>query len=122
MNDSPGKQALFEGLVFNEEGELAAVDRVGGEPFYVVLDADFRRYVEAGVIDHHHVVMVTGPVEPYEHRSLAPAIRVIVHRAHSLPALAPARRLTPAASRPDTRAFAGQCSLRLLSRRRRPDR
>jgi hypothetical protein len=52
MNDSPGKQALFEGLVFNEEGELAAVDRVGGEPFYVVLDADFRRYVEAGVIDH----------------------------------------------------------------------
>ena len=52
MSNSPGKQALFEGLVFNEEGELAAVDRVGGEPFYVVLDADFRRYVEAGVIDH----------------------------------------------------------------------
>jgi hypothetical protein len=52
MSGSPGKQALFEGLVFNEEGELAAVDQVGGEPFYVVLDADFRRYVEAEVIDH----------------------------------------------------------------------
>ena len=52
MSDSSGKQALFEGLVFNDEGEPAAVDRVGGEPFYVVLDADFRRYVEAGVIDH----------------------------------------------------------------------
>lgn len=51
MSDSPGRQALFEGLVFNEEDEPAAVDWVGGEPFYVVLDADFRRYVEAQEID-----------------------------------------------------------------------
>ena len=52
MSDSPARQAMFEGLVFNEEGEPAVVDRVGGEPFYVVLDADFRRYVEAKVVDH----------------------------------------------------------------------
>ncbi len=51
MSDSPGRQALFEGLVFNEEDEPAVVDWVGGEPFYVVLDADFRRYVEAQEID-----------------------------------------------------------------------
>ena len=51
MSDSSGRQALFEGLVFNEEGQPAEVDRVGGEPCYVVLDADFRRYVEAEVID-----------------------------------------------------------------------
>jgi hypothetical protein len=51
MSNPPSRQALFEGLVFNQEGELAEVSRVGGEPFYVVLDADFRRFVEAEVID-----------------------------------------------------------------------
>lgn len=47
----PAKQPLFEGLVFNEEGEPAEVSWVGEEPFYVVLDSDFRRYVVAGEID-----------------------------------------------------------------------
>ena len=51
MSGSPKRQALFEGLVFNEQGEPAAVSWVGGEPFYVVMDADFRRYVESGLID-----------------------------------------------------------------------
>jgi hypothetical protein len=45
------RRALFEGLVFNEEGQPAEVGLVGGEPFYVVLDGDFRRYVESEVID-----------------------------------------------------------------------
>ena len=56
MSDSPGRQALFEGLVFNEQGEPAVVDRVGGEPFYIVLDAGFRRYAEAEVIDRQVLV------------------------------------------------------------------
>ncbi len=51
MSDSPGRKALFENLVFNEQGEPAEVVRVGSESFYVVLDGDFRRHVEAGVID-----------------------------------------------------------------------
>lgn len=51
MSDRPARQALFEGLVSNQEGEPVAVDWVGGEPFYVVPDAGFRRYVEAEVID-----------------------------------------------------------------------
>ena len=51
MSDSPGRKALFENLVFNEQGELAEVVRVGSEPFYVVLDGDFRRHVEAKAID-----------------------------------------------------------------------
>lgn len=45
------KRALFEGLVFNQAGEPAEVKIVGGEPFYVILDADFRRHVEAEVVD-----------------------------------------------------------------------
>lgn len=51
MNGSATRKALFEGLVFNEEGQPAEVDSVGDEPFYVVHDADFRRYVEAESID-----------------------------------------------------------------------
>ncbi len=51
MSDSPTTRALFQGLVFNEEGQPAEVESVGGEAFYVVLDADFRRFVEAKAID-----------------------------------------------------------------------
>ena len=51
MSDTSHRHALFEGLVFNEQGEPAAVACVGSEPFYVVLDAGFRRYVESALID-----------------------------------------------------------------------
>jgi hypothetical protein len=51
MSDSPTTRALFEGLIFNEEGQPAGVELVGGEPFYVVLDNDFRRFVEAKAVD-----------------------------------------------------------------------
>jgi len=51
MSEKQRRQALFQGLVFSEEEQLAEVDFVGGEPFYVVVDLDFRRYVEAEVID-----------------------------------------------------------------------
>jgi hypothetical protein len=51
MSEGQSRQALFQGLVFNEEDQLAEVDHVGGEAFYVVMDQDFRRYVEAEVID-----------------------------------------------------------------------
>ena len=51
MSAGQSRQALFQGLVFNEEDQLAEVDHVGGEPFYVVMDQDFRRYVEAEAID-----------------------------------------------------------------------
>jgi hypothetical protein len=48
---SPSRKALFQGLVFNQEGQPAEVEHVGEKPFYVVLDGDFRRYVEAEHID-----------------------------------------------------------------------
>jgi hypothetical protein len=51
MSDSQGGRALFEGLVFNQEGEPTEVTTVGGEPFYVIPDVGFRRHVEAEAID-----------------------------------------------------------------------
>jgi hypothetical protein len=45
------RQALFTGLVYNEQGEPAEATYVGDEPHYVILDAGFRRHVESEHID-----------------------------------------------------------------------
>lgn len=52
------KQALFTNLVFNEEDEPAEVVYLEDEPHYVILDADFRRHVEASYVDRQVVAMI----------------------------------------------------------------
>ena len=44
-------QAVFAGLVFDEEGRQADVAFVGGEPCYVVDDAGFRRHIPSKEVD-----------------------------------------------------------------------
>lgn len=51
MSQPPGRQALFQGLVYNEVGQLAETVYVGDEPHYVILDDDFRRHVSSEVVD-----------------------------------------------------------------------
>lgn len=51
MVSSDRRQALFAGLVLNEETEPAEVAYVGDEPNYVILDAGFRRHVASEIID-----------------------------------------------------------------------
>ena len=51
MESSTGRMALFAGLVFNQEGEPVETTTLGGEPFYVILDGDFRRHIEAEPVD-----------------------------------------------------------------------
>ncbi len=48
-------KALFASLVVNEDGEAAEVAYIGGEANYVILDDDFRRHVEAKLIDQQVV-------------------------------------------------------------------
>jgi hypothetical protein len=48
---SDRRQALFAGLVFNEEDEPAEVVYISGEPHYVILDAGFRRHVDSEYTD-----------------------------------------------------------------------
>jgi hypothetical protein len=45
------KQALFAGLVIDENGRAADTAYVGDEPQYVVDDDGFRRHVLAGSVD-----------------------------------------------------------------------
>ena len=54
----PRKQALFANLVFNENDESAEVVYLEDEPYYVILDAGFRRHVEAAHIDRQVVAML----------------------------------------------------------------
>ena len=44
-------QPLFAGLVIDENGHAAEVAYVGGEAFYVVDDAGFRRHVPSEQVD-----------------------------------------------------------------------
>jgi len=45
------KQALFAGLIFNENGEPVEVAYVGEEPCYAIPDYDFRCHVSARNVD-----------------------------------------------------------------------
>ena len=44
-------RSLFVDLIFNEDGQPVSVGSIGGEPHYVVPDADFRRHVAAEYVD-----------------------------------------------------------------------
>jgi len=45
------KQALFAGLVTDQDGEPVDVTSVGGEAFYVVDDDGFKRHIESEGVD-----------------------------------------------------------------------
>ncbi len=51
MVSSGRRQALFAGLVFNEENQPTEVVYIGDRPHYVILDAGFRRHVESEHVD-----------------------------------------------------------------------
>jgi hypothetical protein len=52
MTDSERGQALFEGLISNEDDEPVEVVHLGDEAFYVIPDGNFRRHVEAASVDN----------------------------------------------------------------------
>jgi hypothetical protein len=52
MSQSEEQQALFAGLISNEDGDPVEVAYLGGEAFYVIPDGDFRRHVEAVGVDN----------------------------------------------------------------------
>jgi PHD/YefM family antitoxin component YafN of YafNO toxin-antitoxin module len=51
MTDANREQALFAGLISNEEDEPVDVTYLGDEAFYVIPDGDFRRHIEAATVD-----------------------------------------------------------------------
>ena len=69
--------ALFAGLVFNEQGELAEVVYVGGVANYVVLDDGFRRHVEAREVDRQVLLLLRERMEPYRDLATQEMMRLI---------------------------------------------
>ena len=51
MSEKPYPKALFETLVYTEDGLPVAVAYLGGEAHYVIPDDDFKRHVEAKIVD-----------------------------------------------------------------------
>jgi hypothetical protein len=51
MEQSNYRQALFTGLVYDEDGQPVETTFVGTEPHYVILDDDFKRNVAAIEVD-----------------------------------------------------------------------
>lgn len=51
MAQAGHRQALFTGLVYNEEGQPVETTYIGTEPNYVILDGDFKRHVTAEEVD-----------------------------------------------------------------------
>ncbi|MEZ4515449.1 MAG: hypothetical protein R3C44_00950 [Chloroflexota bacterium] len=57
------RQALFEGLVFDENDNLVTTSFIGGEANYVVDDDGFHRHIDAEVIDREVLAFFLSQLE-----------------------------------------------------------
>ncbi len=60
------RKALFEGLVIDEDGNLATVAYVGEEPCYVVNDAGFYRHIPSEQVDRQVLKLMGEQIEGNE--------------------------------------------------------
>jgi hypothetical protein len=60
MTESIHRQALFAGLVYDEDGNPVDSTFIGTEPNYVVMDGDFKRHIPAETIDRQVVEWIQG--------------------------------------------------------------
>jgi hypothetical protein len=60
------RKPLFQGLVVDEDGNLADIASVGGEPCYVVDDAGFRRHIPSEQVDRVVLSQIAGMMKGSE--------------------------------------------------------
>jgi hypothetical protein len=60
------QQALFAGLIFDENEQPVEVTYIGGEPFYVVNDAGFLRHIPSEQVDHQVFEEMGKMIEGHE--------------------------------------------------------
>ena len=66
MKGIPLKKAVFEGLVFEEDGQQLSVVYVGLEPCYVIDDDGFMRHISAEKVDRQIWEELTRGIEGNE--------------------------------------------------------
>ena len=69
MPQSRTHQAFFAGLVEDSDGHPVDAVTIGDTAYYVVMDGDFRRHVEAATVDQQVLRVLSEQIEA--HRDLA---------------------------------------------------
>ncbi len=59
-------QPLFAGLIVDENDQTVTVAYVGGEPFYVINDAGFKRHVATEDVDRQVLALMRQQIEGNE--------------------------------------------------------
>jgi len=60
------RKALFEGLVFDENGQAVGVTQVGDEPCYVVDDTGFKRHIPSEQVDRQVLDLMREMIQGQE--------------------------------------------------------
>ena len=62
MNQPTHNKAVFANLVYSEDGEPVENTFIGTEPYYIIMDGDFKRHVAAKDIDNQVIDWLQGQV------------------------------------------------------------
>lgn len=71
------RQALFEGLVYDESDNLVPTTVIGDEAQYVVDDDGFRRHIEAEIVDRQVLSFFLQQLEDNKDLAVEQAMRMI---------------------------------------------
>jgi hypothetical protein len=71
------RQALFDGLVYDELGNLVETSTVGGEANYVVDDDGFRRHINSEDIDRQVLSVFLEQLEDNKDLAVAQMLKMI---------------------------------------------
>lgn len=70
-------KALFDGLIMDEAENPVTVTDVGGEAFYIINDAGFRRHVESETIDRQVLRLMRDQIAGHEDEISQGAMKLI---------------------------------------------
>lgn len=71
------RQALFAGLVYDQDGNLAGTTHIGDEPFYIVDDNGFQRHIEADTVDRQVLRIFIEQLQNNKDLAVEQALRMI---------------------------------------------
>ena len=70
-------KALFQGLIFDEEGNPVETAVVGHDMFYVVDDAGFKRHIDADLVDRQVLSVFLQQLEENKDIAVEQALRMM---------------------------------------------
>jgi hypothetical protein len=71
------KQTLFEGLVYDEQGEPVTTAVIGNEAYYVVNDEGFRRHIDSEMVDRQVLSVFLEQLENNRDQAVEQALSMV---------------------------------------------